>query len=106
MAMYAVAVRGALHEVQTALWQACECADVVAYADDTYFVVSVQVIAMALQCFAEVMGAFARPSEHDKNMGPDLVAEWHAARTARLFLRVPQGHGDAGALQGRLGAPG
>lgn len=54
--MCVVGVRRTLHEVRETLRWLCPEADVVAYVDDLYLVVSVDVIDVALRTFADVKG--------------------------------------------------
>lgn len=83
MALYAVAVRSALHEVREALRGVFDRADVVAYVGDTYLLVTVDVIGEALRPFTEVVGHMGLRVHPNKTkiwgptLDPSALSEGH-----------------------------
>lgn len=69
MALCIVTVLSAFIEIRQTFGQACEGEDIVAHVDGTDVLVSVGGIAMALQCFADIMGRMElRTHPHKANI--------------------------------------
>lgn len=88
MALYAAAVRSALREVHEALRRSSDDADVVAYADDTYLLVTVDAIGEAPCLFAEVMGRMGLGVHPDKTISGDRTSARVCCRR-HIVLTMP-----------------